>query len=279
LSRALVVDKSREDRERIRAILEARGLDVSCAASDEEALAAITPVLPDVIIADGLELVEAVHLRHLGVPVIVLTDDPNALLKGAASFVPKGSEPEDLCETVERVIEITRTQQQDEPTPCVEETEYRFVIDNDANHFRPVIGFLRSQLARYALGDETVLMQIAIALDEALANAAHHGNLEVSSRLRDENIDEYFRQVAARLDKAPYKDRRIEITTRMSAVGATFVVRDEGRGFDPAAIPDPTIAENLRKNSGRGLLLIGTIMDEVRHNDRGNEITMVKRAI
>ncbi len=55
-----------------------------------------------------------------------------------------------------------------------------------------------------------------------------------------------------------------------------FVVRDEGQGFDPALLPDPTDPVNLERVSGRGLLLIQTFMDRVEHNARGNEITMVK---
>ena len=57
----------------------------------------------------------------------------------------------------------------------------------------------------------------------------------------------------------------------------TYVITDEGPGFDPSSLPDPTDLENLEKASGRGLLLIRTFMDEVQHNDRGNELTMVFR--
>ena len=58
---------------------------------------------------------------------------------------------------------------------------------------------------------------------------------------------------------------------------ATFLVRDEGLGFDPSTLPDPTDPANLGKVSGRGLLLIQTFMDHVEHNATGNQITMVKR--
>ncbi len=57
---------------------------------------------------------------------------------------------------------------------------------------------------------------------------------------------------------------------------ATFVIRDEGNGFDPATLPDPTDPANLGKVSGRGLLLIQTFMDRVEHNAKGNQITMIK---
>ena len=56
------------------------------------------------------------------------------------------------------------------------------------------------------------------------------------------------------------------------------MIRDEGPGFDPTKLPDPTDPANMEKASGRGLLLIRTFMEEVRHNDQGNEITMVWRS-
>ncbi len=56
-----------------------------------------------------------------------------------------------------------------------------------------------------------------------------------------------------------------------------YVIRDEGPGFNPAALPDPTDPTQLEKATGRGLYLIRTFMDEVQHNATGTEITMVKR--
>ena len=58
---------------------------------------------------------------------------------------------------------------------------------------------------------------------------------------------------------------------------AVFVVRDEGPGFDPAALPDPTDPANLDKVTGRGILLMRAFMDHVDFNARGNEVTMVKQ--
>ena len=57
---------------------------------------------------------------------------------------------------------------------------------------------------------------------------------------------------------------------------ATIIIRDEGPGFDLSSLRDPTDPENLEKAGGRGLLLINAFMDEVRHNERGNQITMIK---
>ena len=64
----------------------------------------------------------------------------------------------------------------------------------------------------------------------------------------------------------------------ISETEATFVVRDEGPGFDVASLPDPTDPENLTKASGRGVILMRTLMDEVHYSTAGNTVTMIKRA-
>jgi anti-sigma regulatory factor (Ser/Thr protein kinase) len=94
---------------------------------------------------------------------------------------------------------------------------------------------------------------LEIALREALANAILHGNRQRRGS-----------RVFLRCYGAPHS-------------GILIAVRDEGPGFDPSRVPDPRDPANLARPSGRGLMLIRTFMDEVRFNERGNEITMVKR--
>lgn len=92
-----------------------------------------------------------------------------------------------------------------------------------------------------------------IALDEAFVNAVKHGNKFDAHKL-------------------------IRITAEVSRHEARFTIEDEGEGFDVNAIPDPLDPENLFKTSGRGVLFIYNIMDEVKYNERGNRLTMVKRS-
>jgi len=58
---------------------------------------------------------------------------------------------------------------------------------------------------------------------------------------------------------------------------AVFVIRDEGPGFDPKIVPDPTTDENLEKPNGRGIMLMRAYMDEIRYNAQGNQVRIVKR--
>jgi len=117
-----------------------------------------------------------------------------------------------------------------------------------------------------------------MALREAVLNAMHHGNLELSSSLREGDEREYHRLARERMGQLPYSGRRVYVNAVDTPTGSTYTIRDEGQGFDPSKLPDPLDPENLEKISGRGLLLIRTFMDEVTFNGRGNEIVMVKRA-
>src|SRR5262249_22612056 len=103
-----------------------------------------------------------------------------------------------------------------------------------------------------------------------------HGNLELGSALRETDEKEYYRLSVERRTQEPYADRRVLVSARFTRSELTFIIRDDGNGFDPALLPDPTDPSNLGKVSGRGLLLIRTFMDRVEHNDKGNQITMTK---
>lgn len=94
---------------------------------------------------------------------------------------------------------------------------------------------------------------IELALREALANAVLHGNRE---------------------DSAKKVHVRCECDDN---VGVSLVVRDEGPGFDLAAVPDPLAPENLGAEHGRGILLMKQFMDEIHYERGGTEVHMRKR--
>ncbi len=155
-------------------------------------------------------------------------------------------------------------------------TRAHFILGNDPSLLPPLIGRFQANIRRLQLFDETEQTRIGMALREALANAMEHGNLEASSQLREDDESVYHRLLAERRDQSPYRERRVFVTSEESRDAVTYVIRDEGPGFDPSKLPDPTDPANLERVSGRGLLLIHAFMDEVRHNATGNEITMVK---
>jgi len=154
---------------------------------------------------------------------------------------------------------------------------FQFCIGNDANLIPLLVNHVQSLVTSVGLCDEANVIRVCIALEEALRNAIFHGNLELTSEQREGDQAVYQQLIAQRTSKEPFASRRLTVTIEVSPTEGRFIIRDQGPGFDPAKLPDPTDPENIEKVSGRGLLLMRTFMDEVNFNETGNEVTMVKR--
>src|SRR4029079_13725186 len=96
-----------------------------------------------------------------------------------------------------------------------------------------LVGYLKNSRFRICGSDETGLVQITMALREASINAMHHGNLGLSSDLRQGNERAYHQLAAQRVQQKPYCDRRVHVVAKETPEGSTYIVRDEGAGFDP----------------------------------------------
>ncbi len=288
----LVVDDAAVDRRLAGGLLEGDPeMQVDYAAHGLEALEKMARAAPDLVLTDlmmpemdGLQLVSAVRQEHPLVPVILMTSKGSeeiavqALQQGAASYVPKRILARTLLPTVQRVLAVSSKQRSHTRLmECMTKSECTFSLQSDYGLFAPLVSYLQEEVTRLGLCDETERMRVGIAVEEALANALYHGNLEVGSHLREEDDKTYYALVEQRRRQAPYRDRRIDVEATLARDGAIIVVRDEGAGFDPSAVPDPTDPDNLEKASGRGLLLMRTFMDQVTYNDVGNAVTLTKR--
>jgi CheY-like chemotaxis protein/anti-sigma regulatory factor (Ser/Thr protein kinase) len=291
MATVLVVDDNPMDRHLAGGLVQKIGLGIEYAGNGKEALEAVASggidlVLTDLLMPemDGLELVKEIRERNRLIPVILMTAFGSeevaieALRKGAASYVPKRNLAHDLAETLEQVLSLVKIgRDQQRLLECLAQTESHFLLDNDPTLIPPLIGHLQENLARMNLCDEIGRIRVSVALQEALVNAIQHGNLEVSSNLRETDEPHYYRLIESRRKEKPYRTRRVYVVAKESPAEAAYVVRDEGPGFDPQTLPDPTDPCNLERCSGRGLLLIRTFMDEVYHNESGNQITLIKR--
>jgi CheY-like chemotaxis protein len=292
MSHILVVEDSRTQAMAIQFMLVEAGFTVEMARQGKEALACLKKALPDVVLTDldmpemnGLQLVEAVRRDYPAVPVILMTAlgseeiAVEALQKGAASYIPKRNMAQDIVDTIERVVAVSQSgREQLRVIDSLDHVDLAFVLDNDPSLAPPLIGFLEEQVARIQSCDRNDLMRVGMALHEAVLNSIQHGNLELSSELRQEGDEKAFRDLgAARRQAAPYRDRRVRVHAHLSRSEAVYVIEDEGPGFDVSTLPDPSDPANVGRIGGRGLTLIRTFMDEASHNDRGNRITLRKR--
>jgi CheY-like chemotaxis protein/anti-sigma regulatory factor (Ser/Thr protein kinase) len=261
------------------------------ASNGREGLAAIESVDPDIVISDlvmpeldGLGLVRAARIKFPLVPVIIMTSRGSeeiaveALQAGAASYIPKRRLPAQLLQTVQKVIEASVPQRAfAHLLGRLARSEFDIVLNNDSTLFWPLVVYLQESLAHVGLDNASERTRAGMAVAEALANALYHGNLELSSVLQEQDDEAYGVLLEQRLRQPPYCDRQIFVSVQLCRSEAVFTIRDEGPGFDPTALPDPTDPANLERISGRGLLLIRAFMDGVSYNSQGNEITLVKR--
>jgi anti-sigma regulatory factor (Ser/Thr protein kinase) len=160
---------------------------------------------------------------------------------------------------------------------CVEYVETRFRLDNDCSRVAPLVRHLQEQLAEMDLCDDTAVMQVGVALEEALTNAIQHGNLELESELFDTSLELFAAELRDRPKQPPYRDRRVEVTAVVTRQEARYIIEDEGPGFDLSIIGHLNELLAGDETHGRGLVLIHSVMDDVSYNEAGNQITMVKR--
>src|SRR5262245_31234770 len=288
----LVVDDAAVDRKLVGGLLsKGRDLRVEFATSGEEALSRLQTDRPALIVTDlvmhgmtGLDLVAQVAQQHPEIPVVLMTGKGSeetavkALQAGAASYVPKSVLHQHLLTTVQDVLDMVRERHsQARLMGSLKRGQFQFAMGNDPSLIPSLINHVQSLITSVGLCDEASIIRVCIALEEALRNAMFHGNLELTSEQREGDSAEYQRLIDERTSAGPFASRVLEVTVEVTPVRGRFVICDQGPGFDPSNLPDPTDPENLERVSGRGLLLMRTFMDEVTFNKSGNQVTMIKR--
>jgi serine/threonine-protein kinase RsbW len=127
----------------------------------------------------------------------------------------------------------------------------RLVIPSDVREARKIEDLILGEVDRYEY-DESAVFGIKLALEEGLNNAIKHGN-------------------------GGDPDKTVEVDFEVDARRVEVAIADQGPGFDPDDVPDPTADENLEKPSGRGIMLMRHYMDEVQYEQGGTRLRMLKR--
>jgi len=125
------------------------------------------------------------------------------------------------------------------------------VLESDPAEARRFQDEIEQQLLRSNHVSPQEVFSIKLALEEALINAIKHGN---------------------QMDRS----KKVQVLYRVAAGFFEVRVTDEGSGFDPNDVPDPTAVENLERPCGRGLMLMRHYMSEVVYNRTGNCVAMSK---
>lgn len=128
--------------------------------------------------------------------------------------------------------------------------DYTLELPNDLRAIERAVTYLVDRGREVGFDYDRLRLNFRVGVTEALANAMLYGNC------RDPR-------------------KRVRIEAHLSPDEITVQVTDEGRGFDPDKVLDPTLPVNRTRTGGRGIYLIRKLMDRVEFNERGNSITMV----
>jgi CheY-like chemotaxis protein/anti-sigma regulatory factor (Ser/Thr protein kinase) len=289
----LVVDDSATERVRISGLLARKGTyQVLTTADGQQALDLIEDTAVDLVLTDlqmpvmnGLDLVREIRSRFPAIPVVLMTGAGSeeiavqAMQEGAASYVRKSSRPGWVTDAIDRVLAARArklSQSRLLKHQCVD--EYEFSLHNSRALMSSTSRFLRQAAQAMSICSEKDLLRFGIALEEALLNACLHGNLELDSTLREQEGTAFEETADDRSARHPWQDRKVTVSAAFTRQQAKIEVSDEGSGFNPQSLPDPTDPENLLKPHGRGVMMMRLFMDEILWNEEGNQVTLIRNA-
>ena len=256
--RILIVDNNDELRVLLEQALGRLGHEVIVTGERSKALRRDDLDSFDLIISDLSEAevngepISDLHRKHLVTNLSEEFKTPGvikAFKMVAANYLRLPYNREELRDIVEQTL-AHKLRDVDDPSLHVHE-KIEFELPSDLGLMNGVLDYLQERVAKLGL-IRPERSNLFIALDEAFVNAVKHGNKNDPAKL-------------------------VKITAELSPTEASFTVEDEGEGFDIREIPDPCDPANLFRTSGRGVLLIYNIMDEVEYNAQGNRVKMVKR--
>lgn len=257
----LVVDDDTDLLKLLKTTFEMEGFRVRTATAGPEGLKAVYEHPPDAVILDvrlpgmnGFEVCKELKLQRTYnlLPVLMLTarsrneDRIEGLITGADAYITKPFDTEELVKLVKEAIEEANHRRENmgmvETISFDMKSEFRFLEE---------INGLMSRLFQDSDLSSEEIWEMKLALHELGVNAIEHGNQKDQDKL-------------VRITYTIFKDR-LEIT-----------VEDEGEGFDPETLPDPTEGDALVRDRGRGVYLVKRMMDGVEYLGRGNAVRLTK---
>jgi serine/threonine-protein kinase RsbW len=256
--RILIVDNNDELRVLLEQALGKLGHEVIVTGERDKALRRDDLDSFDLIISDLSEAevngepIGELHRKHLVIP---RSEHGPGVIKafkmGAANYLRLPYNRDELRQIVEQTLAHKLRFCDSNGSYSHVHEKIEFELPSDLALMNGVLEFLQERVAKLGL-IRPERSNLFIALDEAFVNAVKHGNKNDLTKL-------------------------VKITAELSEKEASFTVEDEGEGFNIHEIPDPCDPSNLFRTSGRGVLLIYNIMDEVEYNAQGNRVKMVKR--
>ena len=287
----LVVDDEAALRTLLLRLLEKEGFDPIPAGDGEEAVSLFRSRAPLVVVSDikmprmdGLTLLTEIRRMDRGAAVILMTGQGNeemlleALRGGATNFFKKPFVVRELIDEIRKVVSFRLEAVRSSlfSPHLVGETKQFVLPAGDLLSF-PIINQMTLQLP--CLLPEEDILNLKIGIEEMITNAIEHGNLGISFEEKCAAIQDgrFADLIAERSRDGSRGRRRVFISSHLAPDLFEVVIRDEGDGFDWRRLPE-VAPENLLTFNGRGILLTRIYFDEVLFNEKGNQVTLRKRA-
>lgn len=295
----LVVDDEELIVELLKEYFSELGYGVWVAQSAEEAISKLNNsnnlnlVITDINLPgkSGLELLKIVKETKEDLPVVLLTglktldNAISAVKSGATDYITKPFDLESVRKVVERILKKqSRSLKKKQVFENIKHLKLSFEFITSELDPGVVAKELSSLLQRIHFTEEDEIKQYELAFTETLVNAIEHGNLQLSSAIKNNNalqITEYDELKEKRLNTPQYANKKIIVLFECTDELFSFTVIDEGEGFNWQKFIDQKHKINrLNTNAhGRGFNIIKYIIDEVHFNEKGNMITLIKNRV
>jgi anti-sigma regulatory factor (Ser/Thr protein kinase) len=161
--------------------------------------------------------------------------------------------------------------------PAAVAAEQTFLqIPSQPEWIAPTVEYLKEKAILCGACHESRANKLTLALHEALTNSVVHGNLEISSELKEQSNSAFAEALAQRAADPQYGTRPVEVRVEYDGERCRWTLTDQGRGFDVervlarAADPDPEVM----LSSGRGILLMRSFLDEVCYEAGGRRVVL-----
>ncbi|KIX13830.1 hypothetical protein X474_11060 [Dethiosulfatarculus sandiegensis] len=263
----MIVDDEPLILELLKEFLESKGHEVITALDGQEGLDQFLKISPDMILTDlkmpnlsGIQLLKAVKETNPKVPVVLISGYGEietvveALKEGAENFLAKPLNMKVLAKVVEQALTLKATSIKGHAAYISVQQTTNITVPSHAELIWEVIHIISQSTVTSGFSDHELDNNLKLALVEGLTNAMEHGN---------------------KWDH----DKRVDVEVVCAPELLEISITDQGEGFDPKQLPDPTLESNLLSERGRGIFLMNGIMDEVFHVPPGNQLILRKKAV
>jgi len=231
-------------------------------------------------VCDGIQFLQRLRQEDYKTPIVFMTghgglqNSIQALQHGAFDFILKPFRLKSLDAVLAKIEALYTTKQQLWRVLPQIHSRLDLSITSHTNLIPAVVQYLQNHIVPFCEMQNLEPYKIGLCLVEAITNAVIHGNLGISSDLREKDYEGFSTLISSREADPEFSEKSVEIYCKLSSTELIFEIQDQGEGFNWKNIPvyDPLSLLEY----GRGLLIIENTMDHLTWNDSGNRIIMTK---